>query len=342
MKNSQKHLRIYLFSLFAIMLSASVLRTVAILRDLNFGTGYFDRKVLISIADAFVISMIVLSLSYPMITKKMRLVAVFDNVATNVPSGLASVALIFISAHLLSGGAASGSAGWLSVCSGLLALVSTAYFLYNALVVKKESRIRGGLCLAAVMFFTVYASYLYFDVSLPLNSPNRTVDMMAYLFTAAFFLFESRISLGRAAWRRYVTFGLIASLLCAYSSIPSIITYFVRGAVVSNSIAESALTFTLFIFITSRLLLISELREDEMSEVAALVEDMSKRRLAELSDELISRAREDVNVENEEAPTEELTEELYDANYTIDFSIADEELTAPEIADDITEEGNEL
>ena len=339
MKNSQKHLRIYLFSLFAIILSASVLRTVAILRDLDFATGYFDEKPLIIVASALVIAMAILSLSYPVVAKRVRLVAAFDNMATNLPSGLAAVALIFISANLLSSETLGGTAGVLSLLSALLALAAAAYFLYNALVLGRKSLLRGWLCLATVMFLITYACYLYFDVSLPLNSPNRVTDMMAYLFAAVFFLFEARISIGRDAWHRYIVFGLIASLLTAYSSIPAIITYFVRGAVISNSIAESALSFTLFIFITARLILVSELSEDEKSEFAVLVEDISQKRLAELSEALASRACEDVNVENEESADDE-GEEFFNENYTIDFGISDEELTAPEIADDISEKGD--
>lgn len=339
MKNSQKHLRIYLFSLFAIIASASLLRTVAILSNLDFATGYFDKKPLIIVANALVIAMAILSLSYPVVAKRVKLVAAFDNTATNLPSGLAAVALIFISANLLSTESLGGTSGVLSFLSALLALVASVYFLYNALVQRRKSMIRGWLCLAAVMFLIIYASYLYFDVSLPLNSPNRVTDMMAYLFAAVFFLFEARISIGRDAWHRYIVFGLIASLLTAYSSIPAIITYFVRGAVISNSVAESALSFTLFIFITARLILVSELSEDEKSEFAVLVEDISKKRLTELSEGLSSPARENVNVENEEAAVEE-SEENFNENYTIDFGISDEELTAPEIANDISEKGD--
>ena len=327
MKNSQRHLKIYLGSVFLIILIAAALRTVAILTELDFSTGYFEDKLLIGLANSFVVAMALLSLSYLFVASKAKLVASFDNVATFVPSGLVSVALIFIGVHLF----ATSEGNFFVLIVGILALVSILHFLYNSLVLKRENATRGWFALATVVFLAAYAAYLYFDVSLPLNSPNRITDIMAFLFAALFFLYEARISLGRAAWRAYIAFGLIASLLLAYSSIPSIITYFVRGAVISNSIAESALSFALFIFIVARMLIIAELKEDEKDEFTTLVSDMAEARREEIRENLASRARSEIMEENIEEP---------DENYTIDFSMqgADEETP---IEYDITEEGDE-
>ncbi len=330
MKNSQKHLRIYLLATFAVILASTVLRTVAILTELDFSSGYFEGKVIIHIANAFVAAMSLLSITYFAIAKKTQLVASFNNAATYVPSGLVAIALICISVELLASGIGSKNGTAMGFLAALLALVSVAHFLYNALIVKKESTLRAWFSLATIIFLAAYAAYLYFDVSLPLNSPNRIVDILAFLFAAMFFLFETRISLGRDAWRAYISFGLIASLITAYSSIPSIITYFVRGEVISNSISESALTFTLFIFITARLLLISELKEGERSEISTLVGEMAEWRKEEIKENIASRAQIDFNEEKDEDEV---------INYTMDIPYSE---LPREVEDtDIIEKGDE-
>ncbi|MBR0449266.1 MAG: hypothetical protein IIX30_00435, partial [Clostridia bacterium] len=132
------------------------------------------------------------------------------------------------------------------------------------------------------------------------NAPAKITDEMAYLFAAVFFLYETRISLGRGKWRAYVTFGLIAAQLAAYSSIPALIVYFAKGEMISNSIFESVLTFTLFLFITSRLGMVSTLTPDKPCDVAAAIDAKILAEEEKKREEDAARAREiNIKVENE-------------------------------------------
>ena len=159
---------------------------------------------------------------------------------------------------------------------GILAIF---HFILNAIITRRSSVERAALGLCAVGFFSIYAIYLYFSKELPLNAPNKLVDQMAYLFSALFFLYETRISLGREKWNCYISFGLIASLTTAYSAIPSFIYYLATGVTVTHSIYELALTITLFIFVTSRLILAAGLKSDcESPFISAL-----KKKFASLS-----------------------------------------------------------
>ena len=109
---------------------------------------------------------------------------------------------------------------------------------------------------------------------------------MAYLFCAMFFLFEARISLGRQKWNIYAAFGLAASALCLYSSLPSLITYFIKGELVSASLEENLLTLSLFIFITTRLAVTAMLPEDkETFSIKALRTAAEQRRSEIKSDD---------------------------------------------------------
>jgi hypothetical protein len=98
-----------------------------------------------------------------------------------------------------------------------------------------------------------------------------------------FFLFETRISIGRERWRAYRAFGLVALLLTAYSSFPSLLVYAVDGAVISNSIYETILSFSLSLFIAARLVLTSQLRANEESKTVSLIKMAFAARIDEIS-----------------------------------------------------------
>jgi hypothetical protein len=117
----------------------------------------------------------------------------------------------------------------------------------------------------------MYVAYIYFDTSLPINAPTKIADEIAYLAIAMFFLGETRLSLGRESWRRYISFAFIGSILTAYSAIPNLIYYFAREESVSLSIYESLLTLAFFIFITSKIFLTPMLTKDATSEVVSKI-----------------------------------------------------------------------
>ena len=119
---------------------------------------------------------------------------------------------------------------------------------------------------------------LYFMTETPINSVNKLTDQMAFLFAAIFFLYETRISLGTDKWRAYVSFGAIAALLCAYSSIPALLTYFIKGEVISASIEESAFVFCLFLFIMARLILTAALPEASDACEVAIMDELARAR----------------------------------------------------------------
>jgi hypothetical protein len=102
---------------------------------------------------------------------------------------------------------------------------------------------------------------------------------MAFISSAIFFLYETRISLGREMWRAYTAFGLIAASLTAYASIPAMITYYVNGEIISSmeyrslaSVEEYLLLLALFIYILARLCLTSSLTEKKENALIKMLE----------------------------------------------------------------------
>ena len=178
---------------------------------------------------------------------------------------------------------------------------------------KRHNLYKAAFSLSVVFFLALYAVLLYFNKDQhPTNSPNRLVDEFAYLSSALFFLFEARIPLGRAKWRAYISFGLISTLLCAYSAIPNLIYYLANGYMLSESIFEIMLTLALGILICSRVLQTKFLTPDSECDTAKSIGILASLRAKEIEEHKNrSHAHEDNKEEIEEAKDA--------ANYTFDF-----------------------
>lgn len=279
MLNRKKHLDIYLIILTVLTAATVVMRSLAALNDLDYKLGHYS-GILISVADWITFAGSVLLLSYVALAPRgTKYRADFSGAGTYVPTALVCASLTFLAISLLTDIAAATRGMplgltalrnpeiFMPLLSALLALCAIYYFFLNSYIKHTTSERRARASFISILFLCVYPTYLYFSTSLPINAPNKVTDQMAYLFSAIFFLYEARLSLGRDRWGAYGAFGLIAALLTAYSSIPSLLVYFIRGEIISNSIAEGALTLSLFIFITLRLLTVRSLYKDEPSEI---------------------------------------------------------------------------
>ncbi len=276
--------------LFAI--AASVLRTIALCRDLESNMIYFKDQTLIYISYIIVIAGAFALLPSAFMLERVSLVSTFSSSSTYIPTGVVGVALVGFATELImsisgdslpsffqSLGTPSAA---LALATAILALLSIAHFFTNALLGERHRATRGYFAIATIMMLTVYASMLYFDTSTPINASTKTVDQLAYLFAAIFFLYEARISLGREMWRGYSAFGLVALLIGVYSSLPAILAYFIKGYTVSRSLEASMLTLSISFFILMRLVLVTRLRHE--GESAAM---SSLRVSAEAREEMI-------------------------------------------------------
>lgn len=284
MKRMKQRLGIYTVLLFLLTVTAVILRTLALLYDFDFKTGYFDSKLLSGISDAVITVGVLFSLSYVAVGRCKALRTSFSSPAFYLPSGLLGVSLLFLSGEYFKSTFMkmfeNSNLGFkvftpqltLELLLASLALASIGYCILGVFIEGRRDVTRGVFGIIAALFFAFYAAHLYFDTTLPINAPTKILDEIAYVFTAAFFLFETRISLGRDKWGAYLAFGMAAAILCAASSIPSLILYFTRGAVIAHSLTESVLTATLFIFIFARVLQALSLRLDKQSPIAVLAE----------------------------------------------------------------------
>ena len=289
MKQRQLRFGIYLPLLFVFMIASVVLRTVASFESVDLATGYYSSSLLINISALTVVIGCIVSATYLLGKKgEAGLTPRYDVASTFVPSGAVSVALIFVAFRFAvkyfdpdkkpAVGTNGTIADVLTLLVAITALLSIIGFFLTAVLTGKENVSRAAFGIATILFITFYSAYLYFDATFPLNSTVKMTDHMAVLFTALFFVYETRISLGRGMWRAYIAFGMIAALTTAYSAIPTLILYAVRREMMTASVEECALIFTFFLFTLSRLLLTRRLRPDKRNELAYAIHLREKER----------------------------------------------------------------
>ncbi len=273
-------------------LAAVTLRAAALILELQPAHIYFNDETLLIISAAVCLLVAGFALSYVFITdRSLKLYASFRTAGTYIPSGISAVALLLLGGELFAKnfifpesdyGYFSNAASVISFLTTVLSIVCALSFFFNVFHEKKESTARASFCLLTALFLGCYAGYLFFSEQLPINSPNKAADQLAYLALAIFFLYETRISLGRAKWRFYFAFGLIAACLAYYSAVPSLIYLFTDRAVISNSIAENVLTLTLGVYVTFRVALMPSLSPDRMCDTAAAIAKMAEARSADI------------------------------------------------------------
>ncbi len=296
MNTNSKKTRIYIALMLIGAVLSSALRSVAYILHFDYETGFFSNKSLINAADIIIWLTAIASLSYLFIASKVSVRPSFSSPLTYIPTGLFGVASFFMgirifkyalsSTHypLLSGESIKNPLTMFSVLVSILSLCAVVYCFYNTYVTDGHSELRAYFALGTTIFLAFYAVLSFLDLKsnpvISLADAGKAVNLMAFLFSAIFLLYEARISIGREMWKAYTAFGLAAAAFCAYSSIPTIITYYVNGHIISasdngslSSIEEAMLVLTLFIYIASRLVLSSSLREKKENHLINAIRD---------------------------------------------------------------------
>ena len=315
MRNRKRLFGIYLPFFLLLILGAIALKTVATIGFFNNRYDYFTNRTIPLIGNILIAVSIVSFIIYIIATQRsIKLIPSFSSPANYIPSAAVSAALVFMILHFfgvfkrglsLSNIYDTPLTSWLAIILAVLAGLSIVYFVLNTIFIRTVSARRANYGLFVIIFLALYLAYLYFDQGAPINSPIKIADQLAYAFASVFFLYEVRLSLGREKWKAYIIFGFAAAALCAYSSIPSLITYFAKSkTVISNSIYESILTFTLFLFISLKLLLTDKLVENSEDPFIEKLKEAAEKRASELMP----------TAEESEEATEEAAEEIPDEN----------------------------
>ena len=315
MDTKQRKLRIYLFLFSFMTIIATTLRTIASFTQLN-EYGYYSDGLFP--ASAYLVAIgVLLMLSYAVIYRAdSQKQAHFGGPLTYAPGVPLALCLVLLGITFLQKKAAAPMGRALFLLIALLAIAGALYFLLAVLQEQKLSNLRAIFSMACTLFLILYAGYLYFDAALPINAHTKICDQTAYVFAAVFFLFETRISLGREKWPLYTAFGLVAATLTAYSAIPSLLVYLFDGRTISNSIEETLVTLFLFAYILCRTVLSFLLNNGTATPLmTALHEDAALRR-----EEIASHGPLPFEPQPKATPTEQAAE----SNATPDESDATE------------------
>lgn len=299
MNTNSKLLKIYLTIMIVLTATATALRSIACVINLDYASGFFTDKALITTANTIITVTVLGMFSYLFCASRINLRASFATSTTYVPTGVIGVATVFLGAKVISyvievsnspmlfsdNPTGGGPLIIIGSLAAILAFLSIAHHFFNAFITESKAEIRAYFAIASIMFLALYAMIIYLDPTLSVGESSKILRLTAFLVSALFFLYEARISLGREMWRIYTAFGLAASALCAYTSIPAIITYYVKDALISSanekslvSIEEYLLLLALFIFIVARLWVTSSLQEDKENQLIKVLSDYAKDR----------------------------------------------------------------
>lgn len=338
MSSLRRRYGVYPLLAFIILATSVTMRTAACLVAFDFRWGYYTSG--LGDASLWVAGIGALLLfTYAFTAKRdTGFVASFTTPATYIPTGILATALFFASRELFrSTHVATGMlptvASYAAIAAAVLGLFAIGYFVLCAVIDKRHNLMRANFGLFAVLFFCVCAAYLYYDTKVPINAPNKMADQLALLFTAIFFLYETRISLGREKWGAYTAFGFVAIILTAYASIPELIAYFAKGEVLSDSIYTSVMTFAVFVFITARVIIAGIIPIDGEAEFVTRLKAAAAKRTEALTEC-------EAQSEPSEAPWDEVQPEEAPEPEQVSFDIPEdskkEETT--DDTDEVTEE----
>ena len=299
MKRNKRTFSFDVLLLWLSIITIVTLRTVAISRHLDFEFGYYTGETLITVSGWLTFAVCTLFFIGALSARKNEpFIPVYNTPATYIPSALVAVSLLFLGKNLfgqfsemLGKTVNSVGVGLAFVCA-VCAICGAVGFFFYVMQEDTKSPLRSYFTMLLASLFILYAIYLYFDTTLPINAPNKITDQVAYIAVAIFFLFEARISMGQFSKKGYSAIGYSTALITAYSSIPSICTFFISGKIISNSIYETVLTFALFLFVSARLILISEYESDSESEIVRSIRKASNEKIT--AEEETSSAEEDV------------------------------------------------
>ena len=315
--------KLKLFDLYVIILlvgaiSSVILRSLALINDFDRLTMQYSNSISATIANWIVILCTLAFGAYLFLKKdQTNLIARNDNAASFIPSGIVSTALLFMGVSLLkeAGNHYTQLLRPISILAAVLAFLSVGAFFLSILIDQENNTVRAAFSISVVLFLALYSCYLYVNREVhPTNSPNKVVDQMAYLFSAVFFLYESRIAIGRAKWRGYVAFGFMAALTCIYSSLPALVFYSFERYSIADSLFESVVTLALAIYITSKVLQTKSLTPDTECETARTIAALADQRQEEIDNLRKNSHARDYNnmVENDNNSTDA-------QNYTFDI-----------------------
>lgn len=153
----------------------------------------------------------------------------------------------------------NGGAGKFDIVRHLLAIPAAVYFLAVALTKTQEdgSTKPSGIACALLGIFPVAWSIFsmmaaYFDGSVELNSPLKTVPLCFYIVTMLYFAAEGRHLAGNGIAPKFVLFVSAGAAVTLFTSFPQLAISLFDDAGFGYTMLESGALFAMALYMTAR------------------------------------------------------------------------------------------
>ncbi len=254
----KKTIKICAFTVFALTALAVMVRTfcLAMCYDyLNEGVGYYTNGVLPKIFSLVSVVSVVFFLAVALIAKKG--IVSFNGKEENVPLKIVSACAMVGFLAFFVGTVNSSVFVNLSVAFDLLiklsSLMAIVYFAMNVFgsdAIKNSQVVLGfGIIVWSVCILAI----TYFDIYVPMNSPDKTHLHLALISLMVFFVSEFRSFLLEINKPTYIFTLFAAVFFSGVGTVPSLIKYFALGMEGYDYLYYDIVVFTLFLYTAARL-----------------------------------------------------------------------------------------
>ncbi len=234
--------------------------------------GYFaPNAVLPTVMHIFFALCVAFFLICSVMLRKKKLVGCDDkNLFVTFSSAFAAITLLLIAFYTVYSFVAlnstAGESNIKTLFFGAALALSSVYFFMNT--AKRSSDAQGLLVIVLIAVIVFIVATLYFDVTIPMNSPNQILFNMAAISALLFFISESKARISTEKTWLYVFSLCSAAFLCGVYAIPSII----RFGTLSTQFHIFALFLSFFIYFLSRLVTLLTHAEEIYDRVEAAEE----------------------------------------------------------------------
>ncbi len=252
-------IKIYALGTLCATVLASVLRTfcLAFFYDsLGKDVGYYTKDVLPFVFYTVCFLAVIFFVSVVFTLKKNE--SCYDgkenNACLKVVSGAVSVifAVFFVLSLITAEPSTTGLAFELIFKISLL--MSVVYFAMNAFGAESNKTLQTIFGFGVVIWAICVLATTYFDIFVPLNSPDKIILHLALLSLMVFFVSEFRCFLAEIKKTLYVFSLCFAVYFSGVASVPSLIKWIALGMSDYNYLYYDIVIFGLFVYVTVRLI----------------------------------------------------------------------------------------
>ena len=254
----KKTIKIFAVLSLALTALAVILRTVCLAffyDELNEGVGYFTKGVLPTLFTVLCCMSVILFFLAALISKKVCCVSdgKEDNVALKIVSACAMLGFASFFVGTISTMEFVNLSTVFDLLVKISSLMAIIYFAMNIFGVETVKAVQVVLGFGIVVWTVCILAITYFNINVPMNSPEKTYLHLALVALMVFFVSEFRSFLVKINKPLYVFTLSCAVFFSGVETVPSLIKFFSLGMADYDYLYYDIVIFTLFLYVTVRL-----------------------------------------------------------------------------------------